>query len=286
MTSTSGNNWLCKSWVDEYRPSAFVILLNCSNLAVIIILKATAKQALGILIPQQHKCADVVGNFMTASKLFLAIIFVTLSFSTTAQKWNAVYTDTNCYAIHTTTIASKKYVGFLNDQTFYLLNAKGDTALKKSDFYFDWEFKDFNKDGYSDVMLTYSSNTPSVLDLFLYVPATGKFKEIKKFREFPAPEQIKGTKFYYSYHKSGCADMNWDSDLFYIENYKAVRIGNIAGRQCDNRDGVKDAVYIHKVHGDEERLFKTLPIDTILKYKDFKWGFIQEYWTKNYKLFI
>ena len=80
--------------------------------------------------------------------------------------------------------------------------------------------------------------------------------------------------------------MNWDSDLFYIDNFKAIRIGNIAGRQCDNRDGEKDAVYIHKVYGDKEKLFKTLPIDTIGKYKDFKWGFIKEYWTKNYKLFL
>lgn len=124
-----------------------------------------------------------------------------------------------------------------------------------------------------------------VLDLFPYVPITGKFREANNFRDFPAPEQIKGTKFYYSYHKSGCTDLNWDSDLFYIENFKANRIGNIAGRQCDDRDGVKDAVYIHKFRSGKETLFKTLPIDTIWKYKDFKWGFINEYWTKNYNLF-
>jgi len=34
-----------------------------SNLAVIIILKATAKQAVGILIPQQHKCSAVTCHF-------------------------------------------------------------------------------------------------------------------------------------------------------------------------------------------------------------------------------
>jgi hypothetical protein len=48
---------ICAIGAEEYRPSTFVILLNCSNLAVFIILKATAKQAVGILIPQQHKCA-------------------------------------------------------------------------------------------------------------------------------------------------------------------------------------------------------------------------------------
>lgn len=229
----------------------------------------------------------VVGNFMTLpSKLFWLTIFVTFSFSATAQKWDKVYADTNSFAIHTATVAGKKYIGFFNEQTYYLLNAKGDTVLKKSDYYFDAEFKDFNKDGHQDIILHYSSNAPMVLDLFLYDATTGRFREVKDFRDFPAPEHIKGTKFYYSYHKSGCADMNWDSDLFYIKNYKAIRIGNIAGRQCNNRDGVKDAVYIYKVLGDKEKLFKTLPIDTIWKYKDFKWGFIKEYWPKNYKLFM
>lgn len=229
----------------------------------------------------------VVGNFMTTlSKLFLLTIFVTLSLFAKSQKWDRVYADTNSFAIHTETIAAKKYIGFLNNQTYYLLNEKGDTVLKKSDYYFDAEFKDFNKDGHQDIILHYSSNASMVLDLFLYIPTIGKFREVKNFRDFPAPEQLKGTNFYYSYHKSGCADMNWDSDLFKIENSKAIRIGNIAGRQCDNRDGIKDAVYIHKVRNDKEKLFKTLPIDTIWKYKNFKWGFIKEYWTKNYKLFI
>lgn len=219
-------------------------------------------------------------------QIFWLTILVTLSYPVKAQKWDKVYADTNSFAIHTTTIAGKKYIGFFNDQTYYLLNPKGDTVLRKKGYYFDAEFKDFNKDGHQDIILHYSSNTPIVLDLFLYVPTTGKFREIKNFRDFPAPEQIKGTKFYYSYHKSGCADMNWDSDLFYIENFKAIRIGHIAGRQCDNRDDMKDAVYIYKVRSDKEKLFNTLPIDTIWKYKDYKWDFIREYWTKNYKVFL
>ena len=219
-------------------------------------------------------------------QLIWVTVIVIFSYPARAQKWDKVYVDSNSFAIHTATVAGKKYIGFLNDQTYYLLNAKGDTVLKKSDYYFDAEFKDFNKDNYQDIILYHSSNTSMVLDLFLYVPTTGKFREVKNFRDFPAPEQIKGTKFYYSYHKSGCADMNWDSDLFYIDNFRTIRVGNISGRQCNNRDGVKEAVYIHRVRGDKEKLFKKLPIETIWKYKDFKWGFINEYWTKNYKLFM
>lgn len=220
------------------------------------------------------------------SRLLLLTFFVAISCSGAGQNWNKVYADTNCVAIQTATVAGKKYIGFLNAQTYYLLNAKGDTLLKAVDFYFDAEFKDFNEDGNRDIILHYSSNAGYVLDLFLYVPKFGKFRKIVNFREFPAPERIVGTKYYYSYHKSGCADLNWDSDLFYIENFRAIRIGNIAGRECDNRDGVKNAVYIHKVRGVKDVLIKRIPIETIWKYKDFKWGFIKDYWTKKYKSFL
>ena len=57
------NNCICAIGAKEYRPSTFVILLNCSNLAVLIILKATAKQASVILFSQQHKCATVARHY-------------------------------------------------------------------------------------------------------------------------------------------------------------------------------------------------------------------------------
>ena len=55
---------ICAIGAKEYSPSPLVTLLNCSNLAVLLFLKATAKQAVGILIPQQHKCATVSGQAM------------------------------------------------------------------------------------------------------------------------------------------------------------------------------------------------------------------------------
>ena len=79
--------------------------------------------------------------------------------------------------------------------------------------------------------------------------------------------------------------MNWDSDLFYLQGFKAIRIGNISGRQCEN-SAVKDGVYINKVRGEKKTLVKTLPVDTLAKYKDYKWGFIENYWIKNYKQFL
>jgi hypothetical protein len=50
-------------------------------LAVIIILRATAKQAVVILIPQQHKCATVACNFMSAFKTFVVFLLTLLTIS-------------------------------------------------------------------------------------------------------------------------------------------------------------------------------------------------------------
>lgn len=223
------------------------------------------------------------------AQLSTVIIFVMISATASAQNWSKYFADKNLRVIDTATIAGKKYISFFNNGTYYLLNTRGDTLLKKNNHFSNAELKDINNDGYKDVVLHAITNSSLMLDLFLYVPALKKFKEVKGFREFPDPTPITGTKYYYSYHKSGCADLNWDSDLFYIENFKPIRIGNIYGNACVDRDNPgdeKDGVYIYKVRGSIKKLIKTLPVQTLANYKDYKWGFIKEYWTKNYQLFI
>src|SRR5690242_12940877 len=90
---------------------------------------------------------------LLSSKLFCIIIFLSVSFFASAQKWEKIYSDTNLYAVHTVTVAGKKYISFFKEESFYLLNTKCDTVLKRSDYYFDAEFKDFNNDGNTDIML-------------------------------------------------------------------------------------------------------------------------------------
>ena len=211
------------------------------------------------------------------SKLLLLISFFISSLSLLAQK------EQNVFSSDTATIKGKKYIGVLNYQGLILLNSKHDTVLQYKGDYWGFHFRDFNKDGYKDIFLDHGGNTPERYSLFIFLPLSSKFKEIKDFELFPDPKQIKGTKYYYSYHKSGCADSNWDSDLFYINNFRAIRLGNIAGRECNNRD-IKDAIYIYRVHQDKKSLLKIVPIDILKRYKDFKWGFIKDYWTRNCKL--
>ena len=139
-----------------------------------------------------------MSRMISPANLFCLSFCLAVSFSASAQNWAKVYNDTNSVYIHTATISKKKYIAFFNEQTFYLLNSKGDTLITKSDYYNDYEFKDFNKDGHPDIILHQSGNTPGVLDLFLFLPARETFREVKQFRDFPDPKQINGTKYYYS----------------------------------------------------------------------------------------
>lgn len=180
------------------------------------------------------------------SKLFFLVFFAVINSAAPAQNWGKYFADTSLFDVDTLTITGKKYIGFFNGKNYLMLNAKGDTLIKLKDDFMYSEFKDINNDGYTDVILHHSGNTPLVLELLLYVPALRRFRQVKNFSDFPDPVKIKGTKYYYSYHKSGCADLNWDSDLFYIENFRAIRIGNISGIGCGNTEEHKDGIYIHK----------------------------------------
>ena len=166
-----------------------------------------------------------------------------------------------------------------------LQNEKGHTIYQDSVYSPKQEFLDFNGDGYKDILIDYMTNTPGIQDLLLYDITNKTYKKVIDFQRFPSAQRIGNTKYYYSYHRSGCADYNWDSDLFYIENYKSVKIGNIAGREC-NDTSIKDGIYINKIIKGEKIEVQKLSIGIIKEYKDYKWGFIAQYWGKNYKKFL
>jgi hypothetical protein len=190
--------------------------------------------------------------------------------------------DSTILYVDTTTVLGEHYKAiFRTDNVLYVTKSNGDTILKESDLFQNFEFKDFNNDGHNDLMISYISNNP-IQDLFLFDTDKMDFKKVKDFSNYLESKPITGTKYYYSYHRSGCADMNWDSDLFYLDQFSTICIGNISGRQCD---GDKFGIYINLIDGDSKRLIEVLPIETIESYPDTKWGLIKEYWTRNYNKF-
>ncbi|NVM62679.1 hypothetical protein FHW88_000955 [Mucilaginibacter sp. SG538B] len=176
-----------------------------------------------------------------------------------------------------------------SDRSISILKPNGKTMLhlNSGDCYEEgfssFKFVDFNGDGYKDLFIEHMSNVAGRCDLLLYDKLKKKFVLIKDFPDYPVPERLKNTNLYYSYHRSGCADSNWDSDLFKIINNKIIKIGNISGLDCGDKE---IGVFITKVRGAKEQLIKKYPISEIGKYKNYKWGFIEQYWKRNYRKFI
>jgi len=217
-------------------------------------------------------------------KATFILIFITSIYWRTSGQESQI--DSTILKISSVTIGDKMFTAlYTTDYTLLVKDSNGKILFKEEDFdYPNFEFKDFDNDGNKDLIISHLTNVPGIEDLLLFDKQQQTFIPVENFSKYPDPKSIKGTKYFYSYHRSGCADMNWDSDLFYIENFKPIKIGNISGRECDNRDE-KDGIYIYKIGTEKEDLIKTLPTDTINKYKDYKWGFILDFWTNNYHEF-
>ena len=211
--------------------------------------------------------------------LILTLFFICLFHTTFCQ------IDSSLIGSDSAIIKGDKYTIELRNEagdisTIYIL--RNDTIiLVKIDYSpADSKFIDFNGDGYKDILFVhYPTQTPDICDLYLFNEKKKNFAEVADFDNFPEPKIItKG--HYYSYHHSGCADMDWDSDLFCIKHMKAIKLANIHGIGCDNES--RKGVYIY----DERKLASKL-----VEYRKFdemrsdKWKFIQSYWRKNYKKF-
>jgi hypothetical protein len=195
------------------------------------------------------------------------------------------YIDSTILSIDTASVKGRLYKAiYRTDEFLYIYDSKDSIVFQSKDYCQFFEFKDFNEDGYKDLLINYIGNIPAQHDLILFDDKTDTFKPVRDFSRYPNPIKVGGTRYFYSYHRSGCADMNWDSDLFYIEDFRITKIGTVSGRECDN-DNVKDGIYIFKIKRNNNKLFKKLPIVTVYTYKDTKWGFIQAYWNTSYRKF-
>ena len=153
----------------------------------------------------------------------------------------------------------------------------------------DIEFPDFNKDGNVDILLTYFGNNPTYF-LYLFNPVKIRFISIDGYMKYPDAVQLKSNpKYYYSYHRAGCADMNWVSDLFKIVDFKIVQVGHIDAQGCDSeKELYPQVIQIFKVtNNDAEKmlLLTKLPYIKTLKKIDDKWEFIEKYWNQNLQKF-
>ncbi len=223
--------------------------------------------------------------------MFLTIILVNTVFS-------RAKIDSTIRDIKTASIGGVKFTAVLkvmpSEQAIFIKNESNHKTIKIGDRSLESagisgiDFIDFNQDGYKDILIDYYTNVPGIQDLLLYDKNHKTFVKVKNFAQYPDAIHIHYSKYFYSYHRSGCADWDWDSDLFKIVNFKVVKIATISGRGCD-RDDPDDkeetGVFIYKVKDAKGKLIKKLPITVIEKYKDWKWGFIRDYWKRHYLFF-
>ncbi|WP_343787262.1 hypothetical protein [Wandonia haliotis] len=149
-----------------------------------------------------------------------------------------------------------------------------------------FEFVDYNQDNFDDFLIAYIGNIPTHF-IYLFDPLTNEFRFVEGLTNFPEAKQLKANNnYYYSYYKAGCADMNWVSDLFYIDNFEKVHIGHIYGQGCDYEvKGNPQTIELFKVLDNDESkkiLVEKLPYLKHIPNFDDKWIFIEKYWNKNY----
>lgn len=169
-----------------------------------------------------------------------------------------------------------------NEMNLTILNSKNDTIYCHDNYATNgFEFEDFDNDGVLDIRLYQITNVGGISELIMYDNKNSTFKPIINFDNFPEPTKIKNINLWYSYHRSGCADINWGSELFKIVDFKAIKIGKIEGRGCEGE--TENGIFAYKINGEKET--KVYSEKRESGYYSDKWDFIEKYWNKNYKQF-
>lgn len=143
---------------------------------------------------------------------------------------------------------------------------------------------DFDKNGSSDILLDYIGNNPTYY-LYLYDSMNSSFRNIDNYMSFPEGQQLETNKqLYYSYHRAGCADFSWVSDLFAVRDFKIVHFAHLYAEGCE---GEHQNISVYKVidnNSDSTTLLETLPYSA--EQNDLKGDIIKTYWNENYAKFL
>jgi hypothetical protein len=234
---------------------------------------------------------QVIGDFMKTRQIILFLIILTACISKSAESSTSQINQCQNsidISIDTLKINDQIFIQTLKDSNFNcLLSLHGDTIIKSEEYYFYAEVLDIDEDGYKDIRVFIFSNKPNKCDNYLF---DKRLKTFKKLENSDLDiQKIKGTGFFYSYNSAGCADMNWESHLSKIENYKLVDYGYIYGQGCDFDIEINPQVIeiytVGYLDTSEIDLVKKLPYQKHIKEFGDKWDFIKNYWKRHYKKF-
>lgn len=190
--------------------------------------------------------------------------------------------------IDTLQVNNNSLIRKLKDNRFNcLLTLKGDTIIKSQDCYSKIIFLDINKDSYKDIRVNAFRNTPNQCDNYFYDRKSKTFNLIENC--YLDIKKIKGTEFYFSYNRLGCSDLNWESYLSKIEEFKLVNYGYMNGQGCDFKAKENpQMITIYKVldtNYENNKFIEKLPYLKQISKNDDKFNFIEKYWKQNCKGF-
>ena len=196
------------------------------------------------------------------------------------------YVDST-YHFDTIKINDQQFIRTSKNNTFNCLTTlKGDTIIRSEEFWINNEILDIDEDGYQDIRVFVRSSTPNQCDNYLYD------KKLKTFALLDNCDldihKIKGTKYFYSYNSVGCSDMNWESYLSQIDNFRLTSLGYMYGQGCDfNIKENPQIISIYIItHDDNRTIIETLSYPKQIPRFEDKWHFIQRYWTEHHQKFI
>jgi hypothetical protein len=179
-------------------------------------------------------------------------------------------------------IVFQSYPGRDTSCNLTIIDRKKDTVYIHRNYATNgFELEDFDNDGILDIRLYQLSNIGGISELIMFNKTSKSFQEILNFTDFADPKKIDNSVFWYSYQRAGCADVNWESKLFKIVDFRAIEVGEINGIFCEHEPN--KGIFIYRTLGKQKTQIHS-ENKWPEKFRD-RWVYIEDYWTKNYKKF-
>ncbi|KAB2807338.1 hypothetical protein [Phaeocystidibacter luteus] len=210
-------------------------------------------------------------------KLFVALTFALTSVSSFSQPfWDTTFVVDN--------VEFTVFCGMSDSGSYaYLASSEGDTLII-SGAAGGIDIFNFDEDGYVDITFSYLGNY-RVADLYLYDKGSKSYRRVVGFEEVSDAQRFSEKRgYYYDYQTRGCADFNWKSTLFYIEDFRVISVAEIEFTGCPQSEKERKLEVYSAPKSDERILLESenLPEDMFNN----KWDFIRDYWKENWRSFV
>lgn len=179
----------------------------------------------------------------------------------------------NSYHLKLNTIDGKnqKLEVLLKGQVIY--KAEYDIPLSR----FKVDLSDFDKNGTPDILINFNQNDPTSFLFTSKGTNTLIFTQIEDIEDYPNPKPINSEKgIYYSYYATDCDGKSWNSDVFRMENNRAIPLLNMEAEGCQS---IISSLKIINVNKSTESVVQTRTFDQAENVE----RFLQQFWNNNWR---